>query len=131
MQLGGHAWYFVHDERQFGHNQDFRRWAERNRKLTHFRMRDLHRQFNRLIDLLEDFPAVAQKHTPCRRDLYFVLAAIEELGANRLFKLNDLLTEPRLSCMQTLGSPGEIEFLCYSYKTTQMAQLHSQDVRRC
>ncbi|MFZ0980734.1 MAG: hypothetical protein WAN23_15135, partial [Candidatus Acidiferrales bacterium] len=115
------AWYFVHNGRQSGHNQDFRRRAEPNRKLTYFRMRDLHRQFKRLIDLFEDFPAVAHKHTPCGRDLYFVLAALQKLGADGFFQLNDLLAEPRLSCMQALGGPSEIEFLRYSHKTTQMA----------
>jgi len=50
-----------------------------------------------------------------------VLAALQKLGADGFFQLNDLLAEPRLSCMQALGGPSEIEFLRYSYKTTQMA----------
>src|SRR5579872_676132 len=109
MELGGYPFDFVHDKRQLRHDQNFSWRAQAHGKLTYFRMGNLYRQLNRLIDLLKDFPAVPQEHTPRGRDLYFVLAAVQKLGSNGFFELNNLLAEPRLSCTQALGGSCEIE----------------------
>ena len=85
------------------------------------------RPMNSHIALSKNLMGIRQEHAASHRQLYRSIAAVEELHAEFLFQIVNLLAERRLGHRETLGCAAKIKLLGHRHKVAQMSKLHKND----
>ena len=86
-----------------------------------------------LLAIGEDAVARADTRPRVERGRYYDLAlrSLEELNAEFLFQLPDLLTQWRLADVQAYGGTAEVQFFSHRHEIPQMSKLHCSSVGGC
>ena len=74
--------------------------------------------------LRQDDARLLHEHAARFRELYLPLGAVEELDPELFFELPDLMAERRLTQIQALGGPAEVQRLGQCDDVAKMTQLH-------
>ena len=75
-------------------------------------------------DVIDDLPSAVQQELACRCEVHPAGGAVEQLDAQLIFQLADLLREGRLGHMQALGRAAEVPFFRHRNEVVQLADVH-------
>jgi hypothetical protein len=115
---------FEYFRTQHRENPDIRGREGANGKVTRATIRRLAGETSCMFDTTQDVLRLLRKGPSGIGERNMMAAAIQELNADELFELANLLAQRRLRGAKARCSPREVQFLCDSDEIPEVPQFH-------